>query len=95
MGSTVLNCPFLHGNRNGIGNIQIPDASVISIVYAALCKYPWGAFRASLFVVKDQAAVNFRNTFDIDQISFNCRVSIVHFGVLSDETFRPGQVCIL
>ena len=22
MGSAVLNCPFLHGNRNGIGNIQ-------------------------------------------------------------------------
>jgi len=62
MGSTVLNCPFLHGNRNGIGNIQF-QMSVIFDCFTQRFVNILGELFAHHFVVKDQAAVNFRNTF--------------------------------
>ena len=62
MGSTVLNGPFLHGNRNGIGNIQF-QMGVIFDCFTQRFVNILGELFAHHFVVKDQAAVNFRNTF--------------------------------
>ena len=62
MGSAVLNGPFLHGNRNGIGNIQF-QMGVIFDCFTQRFVNILGELFAHHFVVKNQAAVNFRNTF--------------------------------
>ena len=59
---SVFYCPLFHGNSYGICNIQF-QMSVIFDCFTQRFVNILGELFAHHFVVKDQAAVNFRNTF--------------------------------